>query len=55
MTDVKTIPLAVVAAPALQRQSGEDKIARNRAVFADAPDRARAALTAYEGQASPQR
>ncbi len=40
MIDVKTIPLAVVAhdplAP-LDKQLGEDKIARNRAGFSDAP------------------
>ena len=41
MTDVKTIPLAVIHTPAAgaspDKQLGEDKIARNRATFADAP------------------
>ena len=35
MTDIKTIPLAVIDTP--HKQLGEDKIARNRAEFADAP------------------
>ena len=36
MSETRTIPLTVVDAPA--KQLGEDKIARNRAAFADAPE-----------------
>ncbi|MEO8959422.1 MAG: lipoyl synthase [Rudaea sp.] len=37
MIDIKTIPLAVVDSATSEKQLGEDKIARNRAAFAEAP------------------